>query len=190
MDAFFFVQFHCVTQQPLQTLSIGKVTRPHGIAGEVKVQLAPEYAGALDGVRRIYLDQEAQPRRVRGMREHQGALLLRLDGVATRNDAEALRGATVSIRLEDLPRLKEGEYYSHQLVGLRVQREGGAPLGVLAEVLGTGSNDVYVVKTATGELLLPALDSVVRSVNLQEGVMIVVVPEGLEPDEKDEEVNG
>lgn len=173
-----------------QKFTIGKVTRAHGILGEVKVQLAPEFAGALDGIRRVYLNDEAQPRRVRGKREHQGALLLRLDGVATRNDAEALRGATVSIRLEDLPRLPEGEYYSHQLVGLRVQREGGEPIGTLAEVLATGSNDVYVVKTATGELLLPALESVVRVVNLAEGVMIVVVPAGLEADDGDEEVTG
>lgn len=169
-----------MTRQPSQFLVIGKITRAHGIAGEVKVQLAPGFAGALDGVRRIYLNDEAQPRRVRGRRAHQDALLLRLDGVTTRNDAEALRGATVAIQLEDLPPLPEGEYYSHQLVGLRVQREGGEPIGTLTEVLATGSNDVYVVKTATGELLLPALESVVRAINLDEGVMVVVVPAGLE----------
>jgi 16S rRNA processing protein RimM len=179
-----------MTQHTPQTFAIGKVTRAHGILGEVKVQLAPEYAGALDGIRRVYFNDEPQPRRVRGKRQHQGALLLKLDGVSTRNDAEALRGATLSIRLEDLPRLPEGEYYSHQLVGLRVQREGGEPIGTLSEVLATGSNNVYVVKTTTGELLLPALESVVRSVDLQEGVMIVVVPEGLEMDDKDEEWQG
>jgi 16S rRNA processing protein RimM len=67
-----------------------------------------------------------------------------------------------------------------------VQRESGEPIGTLSEVLATGSNNVYVVKTDTGELLLPALESVVRSVNLEEGVMIVVVPDGLEPDEEDD----
>jgi 16S rRNA processing protein RimM len=169
-----------------QIRAIGKVTRPHGILGELKVQLAPQYAGALDGIRRVYLNDEPQARRVRGMREHQGALLLKLDGVSTRNDAEAWRGAIISIRLVDLPRLPEGEYYSHQLVGLRVQREGGEPMGTLSEVLATGSNDVYVVKTATGELLLPALESVVRSVDLEAGVMVVVVPDGLEPDDADD----
>lgn len=179
-----------MTQPPFQTFTIGRITRAHGIAGEVKAQLAPEFAGALDGIRRIYLNDETQPRRVRGKREHQGALLLRLEGVATRNDAEALRGAIVAIRLEDLPRLPAGEYYSHQLVGLRVQRESGEPIGTLSEVLATGSNDVYVVKTATGEMLLPALESVVRAVNLEEGVMTVVVPAGLEADDEDEEEKG
>jgi 16S rRNA processing protein RimM len=180
-----------MTQPTAQFFTIGRVTRAHGIAGEVKVQLAPEFAGALDGVRRVYLNDETQPRRVRGKRGHPDALLLRLEGVATRNDAEALRGATLAIRLEDLPRLPEGAYYSHQLVGLRVQREGGEPLGTLAEVLATGSNDVYVVKTATGELLLPALESVVRAVNLDEGVMVVVVPAGLEAnDDEDESEKG
>jgi 16S rRNA processing protein RimM len=67
-----------------------------------------------------------------------------------------------------------------------VQRESGEPIGTLSEVLATGSNNVYVVRTDTGELLLPALESVVRSVNLEEGVMIVVVPDGLEPDDEDD----
>lgn len=187
MDAFFVRYSLHMTQSSPLFFTIGKVTRAHGILGEVKVQLAPEYAGALDGVWRVYLNDETQPRRVRGKREHQGALLLKLEGVATRNDAEALRGATLAIRLEDLPRLPAGAYYSHQLIGLRVQREGGEPIGTLSEVLATGSNDVYVVKTASGELLLPALESVVRTIDLEAGVMIVVVPDGLEPDDGESE---
>jgi 16S rRNA processing protein RimM len=168
-----------VTKPEPQLLIVGKVTRPHGIVGEVKVQLAAEYAGALQGVRRVYLG-DGPPYRVLAYREHQGAALLKLDRVHTRNDAEALRGARVAIRLSDLPPLPAGSYYAHQLIGLRVERDGGEVLGELTEVLATGSNDVYVVKTAGGELLLPALDSVIRSVDLEARVIRVVVPDGLE----------
>lgn len=164
-------------------LVVGKVTRPHGIAGEVKVELAPEYAGALDGIRRVFIgDTHQQPRpcRVLASREHQGALLLKLDCSINRNDAEALRGSRVSIRLTDLPKLPAGAYYSHDLIGLSVVRETGETLGTLAEVLATGSNDVYVVKTVSGEVLLPALESVVRAVDLAARQMTVSVPEGLE----------
>ncbi len=149
--------------------------------GEVKVQLQPEYAGALEGVRRVYLDDDATPYHIRGYREHQGAALLKLDRVADRNAAEVLRGARVSIASTDLPNLPEGAYYAHQLVGMRViLAESGELIGTLAEVLATGSNDVYVVKKADGELLLPVIESVVRAVDLAAGTISVVVPEGLE----------
>jgi 16S rRNA processing protein RimM len=161
-------------------LIVGKVARPHGIAGEVKVELAPEYAGALDGVRRVYIGDTDQPCRVLASRGHQGAVLLKLDRSANRNDAEALRGSRVSIRVIDLPKLPEGEYYSHDVIGLSVVRETGEMLGILVEVLATGSNNVYVVKTPSGEVLLPALESVVRTVDVTARNMIVTVPEGLE----------
>ncbi len=161
-------------------LEVGTVTRPHGIAGEVKVQTSPEYLTALEGVRRVYLGETPTEKRIEGCRVHQGAVLLRLDGVRTRNDAEALRGARVRVRAADLPQLDEGEYYSHDLVGLRVADEAGRELGTIGEVLATGSNDVYVVNTPEGkELLLPAIDSVIRKVDLDASLMEVTVPEGL-----------
>lgn len=161
-------------------LAIGKVSRPHGIAGEIKVQLAPEYDGVLEAVRRVYLNDAEHPYRVLAQRAHQGGVLLRLERVATRNAAEALRGARVLIRTSDLPDLPPGEYYTYQLIGLRVVRESGEALGELSEVLRTGSNDVYVVKTADGELLLPAIESVIRGIDLEAGTMTVIVPPGLE----------
>jgi 16S rRNA processing protein RimM len=168
--------------QAQDLLVVGRVTRPHGIVGEVKVELAPEYAGALDGVRRVFIGDTGQPQpcRVLASRSHQGAVLLKLDCSVTRNDAEALRGSRVLIRLTDLPKLPAGAYYSHDLVGLSVVRETGEPLGALVEVLATGSNDVYVIKTASGEVLLPALESVVRAIDLTARQMTVIVPEGLE----------
>jgi 16S rRNA processing protein RimM len=161
-------------------LEIGVVTRPHGIAGEIKVQLSPEYLGALEHVRRVYLDNSPDARRIQTYRVHQGSALLKLEGVDTRDGAEALRGARISIKVRELPPLGESEYYSHDLIGLRVVDEAGQELGTLTEVLATGSNDVYVVKPADGkELLLPAIESVVRKIDLEAQTMSVVVPEGL-----------
>jgi len=165
---------------PTERLHIGSVSRPHGILGEIKVHLAPEYVGALEGVQLVYVNDEAAPKRVRHYREHQGAALLKLAGVNDRNAAELLRGARIAIVVDDLPGLPEGEYYAHQLVGLQVRRETGEALGTLTEVLATGSNDVYIVKTQTGELLLPAIESVIKTVDFGAGIMTVAVPEGLE----------
>lgn len=161
-------------------LAVGKVTRPHGVAGEVKVQLTPGYEDLLANVGCVYLGNSQRPYRVLSCRPHQGAVLLRLERVASRDDAEALRGAVVLISPEDLPSLPAGSYYPYQLIGLRVLRTSGEEIGQLSEILRTGSNDVYVVQKASGQLLLPALESVIRSIDLVAGTMVVDVPAGLE----------
>ncbi|MGQ9814845.1 MAG: ribosome maturation factor RimM [Candidatus Roseilinea sp.] len=166
-------------------LEIGVVTRPHGIAGEVRVQVPPEYVTALLSIRRVYLAFSGQDSlrlyKVEARRPHQDVMLYKLEGVITRNDAEALRGALVLVRVKDLPALDAGRYYPHQLIGLRVVTMDGAPLGEIYEVLATGANDVYVVRQSPDakEVLLPAIADVVRSVDLTNGVVTVTVPQGL-----------
>jgi 16S rRNA processing protein RimM len=162
-------------------IEIGSVSRPHGIQGEVKIQLLAEFVGSLDttAIARVYLDDAETPTGVRGCREHQGALLLRLDNVLTRNDAEAMRGVRVSLSDDDLPDLEDGEYYAHDLIGLEVRDDAGVVLGELVDVLATGSNDVYVVARDGGELLLPAIESCIKSIDFDDGIITVVVPDGL-----------
>lgn len=110
---------------------------------------------------------------------HQDMLLLKLEGVDTRDAAEALRGAFISVKVEDLPDLGDEGYYIHELLGLRVVGTDGLELGELAEVLTTGANDVYVVTGGGREVLLPAIPSVILQVDLDAGVMTVSVPDGL-----------
>lgn len=166
-------------------IEIGLVTRPHGIAGEIRAQVPPEYLTALLSVRRVYLALDGQSARrafkVEARRPHQDVILYKLEGVATRNDAELLRGAILLVRAKDLPALESGRYYPHELIGLRVVTSDGAPLGEIYEVLVTGANDVYVVKEAPDakETLLPAIEGVVQSVDLLNRVVTVTVPQGL-----------
>jgi 16S rRNA processing protein RimM len=169
---------------PERLFSLGKITRPHGIVGEVKVQTPPYFLGALQDIKQVYLrlpNAQLAPYKIRSYRAHQGAVLLKFFKVITRNDSELLRGAEVFIALDELPQLPAGEYYTHQLVGMAVQRENGELLGTLSDVLATGSNDVYVVqKPDETELLLPVLTSVVRNIDPQARMITVVVPDGLE----------
>lgn len=161
-------------------IEIGVVTRPHGISGEIKVQLLPEYLDALQGIEFVYLNDSAYPRRVEGYRVHQGAALLKLAQVDTRNDSEALRGARISIMVRDLPPLPVGEYYSRDLIGLTVVTESAELVGKITEVLATGSNDVFVVTAVDGtEVLLPAIESVILDINLDTRVMKVKVLESI-----------
>lgn len=164
---------------PLKLVDLGKITRPHGILGELKTAIANDYLDIFATCKYVYLNR-TQRYRVRKSRAHQNAILLTLAGINTRNDAETVRGAVVSIDEIELPRLKDGEYYSHQIVGMNVITPNDAILGELVEVLATGSNDVYVIKQPNNkELLLPAIDSVIQSIDVARGIIIAVVPDGL-----------
>lgn len=111
---------------------------------------------------------------------HQKTLLLALRGVTTRTGADTLRNLLLEVPESDLPPLSEGEYYRYQLIGVEVFDASGAALGRIEDVIDTGANDVYAVRNAEGELLVPAIDSVVRAVDLPAGRMVVDVPQGLE----------
>jgi 16S rRNA processing protein RimM len=100
--------------------------------------------------------------------------------VASRSAADKLRDLLLEIPESELAALPEGEYYRHQLIGLQVRDAEDQVLGTLEEILDTGANDVYVVRGETMEYLIPAIDTVVRSVDLEAGVMRVQPLPGME----------
>ena len=110
-----------------------------------------------------------------------GALLVKLDGLDSREEAAKLTHELVLVPLADVPAAPPGTYYHYQLLGMDVVTPGGQALGVLREVLVTGANDVYVVVTDGSELLVPALADVVVAVDVDARRMTVDVPPGLEP---------
>jgi len=104
--------------------------------------------------------------------------LLQIEGISTRNDAEALRGTVVRIDRSQAAPLDEDEYYHFEILGLRVVDEEGHDLGTVVEILETGANDVYVVQRPDGsELLLPAIRSVILEVDLEHQRMVVRPPQ-------------
>jgi 16S rRNA processing protein RimM len=117
---------------------------------------------------------------VSGARAHQDTLLITLEGVDTRTQAEGLRHQLLEVREDELSDLEEDAYYRFEIIGLKVVDLEGAELGKVAEVLETGSNDVYIVRDAESEVLIPAIDSVVKDVDLDAGVMTVELIGGLE----------
>ncbi len=91
-----------------------------------------------------------------------------------------MRDLLLEVPIDDLPELEEDAFYRFEILGLRVVDEDGTELGEVEEVIETGSNDVYVVRDAESELLIPAIDSVVKQVDTTEKRMIVTLLEGLE----------
>ena len=112
------------------------------------------------------------------VRMQKNAILVKFRGLDTPEDWSPLRNKELFVTEDELMPLPAGQYYIHQIVGLEVVDEQEQILGRVTDVLQTGSNDVYVVKTTDGkELLLAAIDSVVKEIDIAAGRMRVVVPE-------------
>ena len=109
-----------------------------------------------------------------------GHAILHLHGISSIPEARPLAGQWVYAAADTAPELPPGEYYHYQLVGLTVLTDAGETLGQIRDVLTTGSNDVYIVAAADGnEILLPAIASVIREINLPAGRMLVHLIDGL-----------
>jgi 16S rRNA processing protein RimM len=115
--------------------------------------------------------------KLRQVRRGGAGWIVALEGVEDRSRAEELRGARLFARRADLPVTAPDDWWIADLVGLNVVDEDGAELGVLEEVLKLPANDVFVVRGAQGEILVPVLEGVVREIAA--GTMRIAVPPGL-----------
>lgn len=135
----------------------------------------------------VYLADSANVERrtrlqVERVRFNKAYALLTLEGYSSRDDADALRSKLVIIDREQITPLEGEQYYLFQLIGLRVVSAGKA-IGIVKEVLQTGANDVYIVDSpAHGELLLPAHEETIVSIDFDSKVITMSLPEGLIPE--------
>jgi len=167
-------------------LSIGKIVGAHGIKGVVKVFSYAESQSRYQSGMQLVLKDSHGNRFVHTViwaKPHAKTVLLSLDGIQERSQAEAVIGSELFIEKAGLEELDEGSYYWNDLLGLAVYSVNGEYLGELSAIIPTGSNDVYVVKQSKSksqaEVLIPALVSVVKEVDLDRKIMRVDLPEGL-----------
>ena len=174
-----------------QYLAIGKVRRPHGVLGELRVSTTN--TDDLQNVlaqQVLYLASPHTPDAITGYeveraRLHKNdVLLVKLTGCDDRNAAEAFRDMIAYIAAQDTAPLLEGEYYFHQIIGMQVETEEGMSLGHVVQILQTGANDVYMVEGACGEILIPAIEDVVRLVDVAVNRMTVRLLPGMLPEER------
>ncbi len=161
-------------------LLVGILRRPHGVKGEMLMAVLTDFPERLTPETTLYLGEDHEPHSLTSRRHHNDGLLVRFDDHQRREDVETWSNTNVYVPAADRPPLPEGEYYLHQLVGLRVVTDEGETLGELTEALETGANLVYVVRTPEGkEVLLPAIDEVVLKVDVPGGQMTVHLLDGL-----------
>lgn len=163
-------------------VAVGKVVKPHGVRGALKVLPYGETLAELDAGERLFSIEGGSQRRLTlvNLRLQNRVLIAQFDEIDTRELAEALAGKDLFIDKGRLPKLPSGEYYHFQLIGLSVQTIQGEVLGTLSAVLETGGNDVYVVENEGKELLIPAIEEVISEVDLPNGKVVVDLPEGLQ----------
>lgn len=160
-------------------LAIGRISRPHGVRGELRAEILTDYPDRLQTVfaqhlRTLYVGKAHRPFTLTGVRFHQGAMLLTFKECTTRDEADALRGALVEIPLEDAVPLEEDEYYHFELIGMHVETDEGDTLGDIVDVFtAPGANDVFVVHGSRGEILIPAIEDVVMSLDVEAGRVVI-----------------
>jgi len=146
----------------MSLVPVGRVGRPHGVDGSFFVDGASEVPERFALGATLLVDGEPAEVMV-SKRGAGGRVVIKLDRAVS-------RGATLAVRLEDLPEPEEDAYYVFQLVGLAVEEEGGRALGTVAEVENTPANDVLVLDSG---LLLPLVEACVREIDLDASRIVV-----------------
>ncbi len=161
-------------------LVIGRITKPHGVHGDVRVMPHTDLPERFTWLETVYVGEtELRPVAVEGVRFHGEVILLKLAGYDGREAAGVLRGEWLLVPESEAIPLEEGEYYLYQLEGLAVFTDDGEHLGELTQVIETGANNVFVVKGQKGEALLPDTDEVVQEIDFENGRMTVHLLPGL-----------
>jgi 16S rRNA processing protein RimM len=160
---------------------VGEIRRPWGRYGDLSATL---YSGLETPIKpgwKIYINGEThivEDIKTAG----KGGMVLSLEGINGSHIAGGFRKAVIEIDSDALPPPPDGMYYGHQLIGIKVVTVEGDEVGTINEIIETGANDVYGVKPASPDeqdVMVPALKDVIVSVDLEAGVMMVKLPEGL-----------
>ena len=163
-------------------ITIGKVQKPHGVRGELKIALLTDHPDRFTGLARVYLTSPRGEERqctVTAVRYSGGSPLLLLAGYDSPEKARELNGWLVQIPEEEAVPLPEGRYYWFELIGMEVESEGGERLGRIVDIFSTGSNDVYVMQAGSREIYLPATKEIIRQVDRKAKRMVIHVLDGL-----------
>ena len=163
-------------------LRVGVISSTHGLKGEVKVFPTTDDPERFRKLKTVFLDtgKDYQLLTITGVRFFKNQVILKFKEFQDINEVERYRGRDLLIKREQAVPLGENENFIVDLIDLEVFDDTEQRLGIQTDVLQTGANDVYVVETEEGkEILLPAIPSCILEVDLENGRMLVHVPEGL-----------
>jgi len=175
-------------QSTTEWATIGRIVAPFGIHGEVKVLSLSDIPDRFSHLTVIYVRRDSThiAYKIRTVRSYKGDMVvLKLVGIDDVKTAEALRNLDIIIPVQALAELPPDSYYLHDIIGLQVVTLSGQAVGNVIDIISTGSNDVYVVKTQDErEVLIPAVKEIVKQVDLRHQMMYIDPIKGLLDDEE------
>ena len=153
----------------------------HGIRGELKCRIVTDFpTRRFKRGNSVVIKGEAH--KIQGARIQGGTVLLKLEDIQDRDTAAALRGAEVEVPTQDAVSLPKGQFYWHQVIGLRVEDATSHELfGEVTDIIETGANDVYIVRGTKGEILVPAIKDVIKQIDPESGRMLIQPLPGMLP---------
>lgn len=162
-------------------ISIGKIVNTQGNRGALRILPLTDYPERFLKMTavKVAINEQIKELNIEEAFYHKKFVIIKFKGVSDMNEALALKGGILVVERDELTPLPQGSYYIFDLIGLEVVDLLGDRLGVLTDVLQTGSNDVYVVETGGKLLLLPALKQVILNIDIEGNRMVVQIPEGL-----------
>lgn len=163
-------------QEP-EYIIIGTVLSPWGVKGQFKVDVETDFPDRFSPSARIYIGRK--PAVIETVNWHKGRAIIKVESVNDEKEARKLNKKLIEIHHSQLFTLPEGQYYHFQLAGLEVRTTEGEILGRIKEVLSMASADVYVITGKTGEILVPATDEIVKSIDLNKRCVVIEPVDGL-----------
>jgi 16S rRNA processing protein RimM len=161
-------------------LSIGKLHRSFGLNGEMLMEVITDFPERIKKGVIVYLGEQYLPAKIHSCRHHAQGLLVSFEGYSTSDSIISFRNNWVFVTAEDRPKLPEGQYYHHDLIGMQVFTNEGLYLGELSEILETGANDVYIIIPETGkEILIPATADFVVKIDLEMNKITIKLMPGI-----------
>jgi 16S rRNA processing protein RimM len=166
-----------VKSSGLEYITIAQVLAPWGVEGKLRVEVITDFPHRLTSHSSVYIDRK--PMTIASASWHKGQAIIKLEGIDSAEQAEKLRSKALEIHHSQLEDLPEGQYYHFQLIGLEVWTNQGQRLGEVVRILSGSSNDNYVVAGEKGEILIPAIEDVVKSVDLKAKRITIEAIKGL-----------
>ena len=165
-----------------QFIRVGVITSTHGLKGEVKVFPTTDDKRRFSDLSYVFLDEKHGRKRldIESAKYFKNMVILKFKGLDKIEDIECFKGFDIFVDRENAVPLADGEYYYADLIGMKVVTSKGEMLGTLKDVMETGANDVYIVDTKNyGEVLIPAIEQCIKSVDIEQGIMTVDLLPGL-----------
>lgn len=165
-----------------ELLQVGVISSTHGLKGEVKVFPTTDDADRFKDLQCVILDSDKEQKvlEIQGVKFFKQFVILKFKEFNDINEVEKYKGKGLFVTRDQAVPLGEDEYFVADLIGLDVYLEDGTEFGNLTDVMETGANDVYVIKTQQSqEVLVPAIHDCILEVNLKERKMTIHLLDGL-----------